>query len=194
MNSEPLTKNYVVEAIDPITALYTGDELKRRIRQERERLARFGIEKDNCFSLLYIDIDNYRYYTINHGDEVGDLIVREFAGVIRKLLRAVDLPARVGGDEFAVLLVHTNSAGAQTFCDRLHQDLELLANFQHKIEEFLNHGIEVPLDKRLTCSIGITVCKPGDERDEAGILESAKTLMEEAKKLGKNRCLAEHQV
>jgi diguanylate cyclase (GGDEF)-like protein len=194
MNGESLTKNYIVEAIDPITALSHGEELKRRISQERERLARFGLERDNCFSLLYIDIDNFRYYTINHGDEVGELIVREFAGVIRKLLRKVDLPARVGGDEFAVMLVHTNAAGAQTFCDRLHQDLELLANFQHKIEEFLNRGIEVPSDKRLTCSVGITVCKPGDERDESAILDSAKSLMLEAKKLGKNRCLAEHQI
>ena len=70
-------------------------------------------------AIVLLDIDRFKLVNDHHGHDHGDHVLREFAGCLRTAARDSDLVARIGGDEFAVILRHVNSTGITAFSDRL---------------------------------------------------------------------------
>jgi diguanylate cyclase len=77
-------------------------------------------------AVVVADLDNFKEINDRFGHDVGDLVLRAFAGVIRANVRDVDLPARYGGEEFTVLLPATNAEGGRQLAERLRQAAEEL--------------------------------------------------------------------
>ena len=92
-----------------------------------EQLARALTETDrygNTVSLIIADIDFFKIVNDTHGHEAGDAVLRAVAGIFREKVRTVDVCARYGGEELAVLLPQTTLTGACELAERLRQTIE----------------------------------------------------------------------
>jgi len=139
-----------------------------------ETVQRDGLE----LSLLMLDLDNFKDINDTYGHQIGDLILIQFAETIKPLIRKSDVFARIGGEEFAVLLFKTDTAGAEILAEKIH---EAVKNVVVKCER---------KDISVTTSIGVTENKKTDVSFEE-ILLRADTALYQAKDNGRNRtCLS----
>lgn len=158
---------------DPLTglpnrALFT-DLLERGLARAHRR--------NEPLAVLFLDLDNFKYVNDSLGHEVGDKLLVEVADNIRKSLRETDTAARIGGDEFAVLLEDVeDEAGAARVAQRISDSLQAPSCLQ---------GHEV----RTTFSIGVALGVSNKE-NPGELLRNADTAMYQAKNNGKNR----HQI
>jgi diguanylate cyclase (GGDEF)-like protein len=101
---------------DMLTGLANRVELLERLEAEQDRSERSG----RPYSLLYIDIDQFKTMNDTHGHQVGDEALKVLADILRASSRKVDVAARHGGDEFVLLLPDTD----ERFCDILIKRIE----------------------------------------------------------------------
>ena len=87
--------------------------------RERERAYRFG----DTFMLLMLDLDNFHPVNNRHGHRTGDRILLELARRLRAQLREIDMVARFGGDQFAMILPHTFETGGLEVAERVRQNV-----------------------------------------------------------------------
>jgi diguanylate cyclase (GGDEF)-like protein len=114
-------------------------------------------------ALVLLDVDNFKLINDRHGHQQGDSILRVVSGVLRSS-RPGDRPYRIGGDEFALLLSHTDVDGARTLARRLSRNFE-------------EAGVEI--------SMGVSALRPGLSADT--LHAEADTALYEAKRQGGNR-------
>jgi diguanylate cyclase (GGDEF)-like protein len=126
-------------------------------------------------SLAYIDLDNFKQINDQYGHSEGDGVLQTVGDTLRETIRRTDAAARVGGDEFVLLLPVTDTAAAKT----------LVAKLKEKLAQGL--ALHIP---QVTCSIGVvTFLSPPDSSDEA--IRIADKLMYRAKDQGKNAIVFE---
>ncbi len=159
---------------DPLTELPNRRLLLERLRQTMSAGKRSGRQ---C-ALLFIDLDNFKTLNDTLGHSVGDLLLKEVGRRLSGCIRAVDTAARVGGDEFVVIL------------EDLGGTLEEAAPRARSVAEKILASINEPWmlagrECRSTSSIGITVFSDGNERSSA-ILQQADIAMYQAKAAGKD--------
>jgi len=124
-------------------------------------------------ALLYIDMDNFKYVNDTMGHMAGDKLLIEVSGMLRKRSRETDLTARIGGDEFAVILY-----------DVEQEDVLMVANsFRKKLQDY-HFSYEGKLVD-VGCSIGIAMVEKGVGKDE--LLARADLSCNAAKRAGRNR-------
>jgi diguanylate cyclase (GGDEF)-like protein len=100
---------------DSLTGLPNRRSFEQALEREEERSRRTG----KPYSLLLLDIDEFKEVNDRHGHAEGDRVLREFAAMLQSRLRSVDVPARIGGDEFTVILPDTDQAKAAEVRERL---------------------------------------------------------------------------
>src|ERR671917_2009704 len=105
---------------DHLTGLSNRRRFERQLEREVGRVLRFG----HPFSLLMIDIDSFKNLNDSFGHDAGDDAIRRISKVLREGTRGIDLAARIGGEEFAVLLVETNKAGGVEVAERLRASIK----------------------------------------------------------------------
>jgi diguanylate cyclase (GGDEF)-like protein len=132
---------------------------------------RFG----HPFSLLMIDIDNFKNLNDTFGHDAGDDALRALSKVLCEGTRGIDLAARIGGEEFAVLLVETNQQGGVEVAERLRLAIRAL---------------EPRSGGQLTASFGVAECPTGAQT-AADILKAADVALYEAKRRGRDRVVPE---
>lgn len=107
------------EQTDLLTQLPTFNHLQRRVQEAFGRTRRLG----KAFSLVLIDVNNLTAVNKEYGVEAGDAVLRHVAGAVDRTRRLNDVVARLGDDEFGVLLVDCDEIGAKAFIDRLEDRL-----------------------------------------------------------------------
>ncbi|MDH5340196.1 MAG: EAL domain-containing protein, partial [Rubrivivax sp.] len=153
---------------DPLTGLPNRHHLSERLAQ-----VALGMRHDgDGFALLVVDLDRFRRVNDSLGHAHGDRVLRETAERIRHCLRQGDDLARVGGDQFALLLRHTDAAAAETAAQRV---LEAVS------QPWQSDGLPFTL----TCSVGIALC-PAHSRSADELLCHAETAVQGAKQAGSN--------
>jgi len=159
---------------DPLTVLANRRSFFTALLRAGERVARHG---DRC-AILMLDLDHFKAVNDRYGHAVGDAVLGTFATVLRNTLRGSDLPARIGGEEFAVLLPHTDLAGALLLAERIRRAVA--------------DCCRVPTypELRMTVSIGVSELLPDDPTPEAA-LARADAALYRAKQAGRNRVVAE---
>jgi diguanylate cyclase len=123
-------------------------------------------------SLLMLDIDHFKSINDQHGNAVGDEVIRNVAAILREALRADDVPGRYGGEEFGALLPDTPAAGAEVIAERIRRRIEGAA--------LAGPGL------RATVSIGIAELSGEDLDHTVGIAHAERALYA-AKERGRNR-------
>ena len=105
----------VLASIDSLTSLLNRRAFLERFSHELARSQRHGPE----LTLLMLDLDHFKKINDRHGHPAGDLVLVHLAQSLRRCLRNVDIIGRIGGEEFAVVLVDTSPEMAQPVIDRL---------------------------------------------------------------------------
>src|SRR5689334_25175403 len=155
---------------DHLTGLANRRRFERQLEREVGRTERFN----HPFSLLMLDIDNFKKLNDSFGHDAGDDAIRRISRVLREGTRGIDLSARIGGEEFAVLLVETSKAGGLEVAERLRVAIKAL---------------EIPRAGHITASFGVAEC-PGDAQTAADILKASDVALYEAKRNGRDQVVA----
>jgi diguanylate cyclase (GGDEF)-like protein len=132
------------------------------------------------FCVLMLDVDHFKQVNDQHGHAGGDDVLRRLARMLVAQLRAVDLPARLGGEEFAVLMPSTPLPEAAHAAERLRSALQ-------STPVALRDGQQI----HITVSIGLTQWSP-DDSDIDATLKRADAALYRAKATGRNRVCTEH--
>ncbi len=156
-------------ATDALTQLATVRVLRDRLSYEVERSKRSA----EGFTVLFIDLDRFKEVNDAHGHEAGNDVLRAVAEEIRGAVRASDLAARYGGDEFVVLLTRTDMAGASRVAEAIRAGIE-------GVGRRLGHPAGL-----VTASIGLAEFNPGDP-DTGDLLVTADRALYFAKSKGRN--------
>jgi len=113
-----LKKHYkTLSLIDELTGLYN----RRYFFSEGKMCLSRAMRYDHPFSLLLLDLDRFKTINDTYGHAVGDRVLKEISHKILNLLRETDLLARVGGEEFAIILAETDEQGASILAERVLQ-------------------------------------------------------------------------
>jgi diguanylate cyclase (GGDEF)-like protein len=149
-----------------LTKVYNSRAFYELAKQELNRSRRYR----HPLTLAYFDLDNFKTVNDSFGHQIGDQLLAAVGEVIRQSIRASDIAARMGGDEFVLLLVESNSEAARQLIARIQTNL--LATMRE-------NGWPV------TFSIGM-VCwhRPLKQLEE--LIKAADHLMYEVKNAGKN--------
>jgi diguanylate cyclase (GGDEF)-like protein len=152
---------------DPVTGLADARGFHARLIEETARAQRTG----QPLAVVALDLDHFAALNERYGREAADQVLAEAALVLKVTLREGDLIARMGGDEFAVVLPDCDQAPARRLADRLRHALE-----EHRF----------PRAGKLTCSAGVASC-PRDGLDGTELLAAAEQALGLAKKAGRRR-------
>ncbi|MCC6740742.1 MAG: sensor domain-containing diguanylate cyclase [Planctomycetia bacterium] len=169
---------YTRAVTDPLTALYNRSYFQRRLDEELDRARRYS----RRLSLLLVDVDHFKQINDTYGHQVGDRVLIRVAQLMRASIRSADVPARYGGDEFALILPETDgeaTGSAGVVAERLRK---AVAN-----DDFGPLG----LPQKISLSIGLTTLKPEKPATAFELLERADRALYEAKRAGRNRSVSD---
>jgi len=158
---------------DQLTGLLNRREFDRIMAEEAERSRRFG----HPLALVMVDIDHFKAVNDTHGHLAGDAVLREVAKTLTAQLRTVDRVARIGGEEFALVLVQTGRSAATEVAQRV---VKAVAASPVMIES----GVSL----RLTISAGLAVL-PEDVSWLELLIGAADRSLYAAKRGGRNRVM-----
>ncbi len=161
---------------DALTSIANRMAFDARINTEFKRWQRYN----SRLTLCLIDIDKFKNVNDTYGHKAGDIVLRTVANKCASRIRTSDFFCRYGGEEFALILPETGIEAAQRVADALRETIEK-CTFQYKEEV-------VPI----TVSCGLAEFKGRDTIDTA--FQRADKALYKAKDLGRNRCIAEHQL
>ncbi len=170
-NAELFRDKEILSITDGLTQLYNHRHFHEMLDNEIERAKRYH----TSLSVIFIDIDNFKEVNDRLGHLQGDLILTELGRLIKESLRNIDIPARYGGDEFALILPETDLEGARGLAERIRETVE---NYPFK-------GGKEPVG--LTLSLGIFSTDKDKFLDHQLIMAKADHSLFQAKNLGRNR-------
>ncbi len=154
----------------------TGLSNRLRLAEDLEllcgRVERYG----HAYCVALFDVDDFKSINDEFGHQQGDEVLAAVAGVLRELSRDIDLPARYGGEELAVVLPQTDSEGAALLAERMREAVERL-----RVPRVGGHG-----SLHVTASFGVAAV-PASARDKEALLRAADEALYRAKRAGKNR-------
>ncbi|PQO99273.1 sensor domain-containing diguanylate cyclase [Massilia phosphatilytica] len=159
---------------DPLTGIANRRMFDRILDVEWDKARALG----QPLSLVIVDIDFFKQYNDRYGHPQGDACLREVARVLdRAAARTRDLCARLGGEEFVLVLPATDEAAALAVAERFARRLARAA---------LPHAAS-SVAGTVTCSMGVATIVPGSQDQPAGLVDLADTRLYRAKAAGRNR-------
>lgn len=157
---------------DPLTGLFNRRYFKERLFEEVERVKRHN----ECFTAFMIDIDNFKSFNDRYGHLAGDEILKGVSKAIRDAVRSMDVVSRYGGEEFAVILPHTDKKDSVVIAERIRKGVEGFKPMSGLFTEWP------------TISLGVAEF-PGDANNIDDLINKADRAMYLAKRMGKNRVI-----
>jgi len=170
---------YRLLAHDELTGLLTSKSFFSELRREATRA---GIE-NRPFCVLMMDLDHFKLVNDTYGHLVGSQTLAEVGALITRALRAGDVAARFGGEEFAAFLLDADCAQALVAAERVRA---MIAAHRFAATRHNSSASETRPTHRLTISVGVAVF-PDDAREPIKLVELADTALYHAKHSGRNR-------
>jgi diguanylate cyclase (GGDEF)-like protein len=159
---------------DPLTGLWNRRYMAETLEREVTRARRFG----HPISLIILDVDDFKQINDREGHLQGDIVLEKVAGVAEAATRSIDVAARYGGDELAVILVETDREGALIVGERLADAMRATAV---PLREGGSMGV--------TISLGVATI-PDSAADLESLVDAADRALLRAKRAGKNQIRA----
>jgi diguanylate cyclase (GGDEF)-like protein len=161
----------MLSTTDGLTGLRNRRAFDEKLLDEHQRSAR----SSQPFSLLLIDVDNFKSYNDQFGHQAGDAVLEEVARILQYTVRNYDMAARYGGEEFGVILPNTEKSGALELAERIRRAIERA--------EWVN--------RKVTVSIGVATLSFGQSIPV--LIEEADRALYTAKERGRN-CIVDADV
>lgn len=160
---ESLASQHRLARIDDLTGLYRRGVLEERLRHDLA-LAR---RHNSMVTIAYVDVDDFKVVNDTYGHAEGDRVLRAIGSVLQRMTREADTVARMGGDEFALVLPDTDLLGARLAISKITRDVR---------RTLRQWGV--------TCSVGVLTLE-GSAMTEEQAVDAADNLMYEVKRAGK---------
>lgn len=158
-----------------VTDELTGLENRRAAMAKARQTLALGKRSGASISLAIIDIDHFKRINDQYGHPFGDKVLQQLARTLKQLVRESDVAARIGGEEFCLLMPDTNSQGAYELCERLHQGIDNMVVLHN--EDII----------RLTVSLGLTTTHGQEDYDFDVLYARADEALYRAKASGRDR-------
>lgn len=158
---------YHQSIMDPLTGLFTRWYFMTRLREEFDRVKRYG----GNFSVVMGDIDDFKSVNDTYGHQMGDEVLKFIAGVMKSSTRSTDIVGRYGGEEFIIILPGTNLNGGFSVAAKI---LKQIADLN-------------PFDFPVTMSLGVSSFPENDASEADELIAMADKSLYESKRRGKNR-------
>jgi diguanylate cyclase len=171
-----LSESQRLGMLDAVTYLKNRHWLQANLPKEVEAAS----ESKEPLSLIMADVDHFKRINDSFGHAVGDEILRRFGELLSKNIKGRDTAVRYGGEEFVVVLPHTQIQGAQNLSEQIRSELES--------KKWMHHKTGQPIGK-VTASFGIAQLRTGEKSD--ALLERADAKLYEAKAAGRNRIVSD---
>lgn len=165
---------------DELTGLLTSKSFFSELRREAARAE----AEDKPFCVLMMDLDHFKDVNDTFGHLVGSATLEEVGAVIKGSLRAGDVGARFGGEEFAAFLLDADYAQGMVAAERVRSAIE-----KYEFPAVRPGSDEEPRTHRMTISIGVASF-PNDASDPIQLVEKADSALYRAKRSGRNRVCA----
>ena len=165
---------YELAMVDGLTGLFVRRYFDARIDEEIERSKRYGTP----FSVVMIDVDDFKKLNDEHGHLIGDRVLRTLATTVKSQMRGVDTAARYGGEEIAVILPRTELVTAYNVGERIRAAIA---------EQRVATDGEPPQVLAVTASFGIASYPESGARSAEDLVRRADRALYRAKLAGKNR-------
>lgn len=161
----------ILQGQDPLTGLANRRGFDQALAMEAERSARFK----SPLTLCIMDLDNFKAVNDTHGHPCGDEVIKAMAGILRDQMRMIDTAARIGGEEFGLLLPGTGQTRA----------LKLLQRIQSIIQA--TQIVCASARLTMTMSMGLASYRGKQAPDPVRLVAEADKALYRAKRAGKNR-------
>ena len=158
---------------DGLTGLFDQTTFKIRLKEELERKVRYG----GSLSLVMFDVDKFKHINDEFGHAEGDAVIKHLAEILTAQVRKMDVAARYGGDEFAVILPQVEEGAAYIFAERLRQRVE---------QKTQSSAYTV------TISVGVAGCAEGETISSEALLKKTDEQLYNAKKSGRNKVCSDN--
>lgn len=170
-NELVITNNKLEEMVrtDQLTGLPNRKAFEESMAREIERFDRTQMP----LSLFVLDADHFKTINDTYGHDIGDIVLKHLSDIISQEARVIDLPSRIGGEEFAIVLTQTDIEGAKMLAERIRAEIEKAI--------LVTGGDEI----RFTISGGIACYKDGMKSQE--FFRMADQGLYQAKESGRNR-------
>lgn len=165
---------YELAMVDGLTGLFMRRYFDARIEEEVERSKRYGTP----FSVVMMDVDNFKKLNDEHGHLIGDRVLRAISNVVKAQMRGVDTAARYGGEEIALILPRTDMLNAYNVGERIRMAIA---------EQRVTTDSEPPKVLSVTASFGIASYPETKAANGEDLVRRADRALYRAKKTGKNR-------
>ncbi|HZY49086.1 MAG TPA: PleD family two-component system response regulator [Devosia sp.] len=168
---QSVTNTLALAVTDELTGLYNRRYFDRHLSLMLDKAR----EQERDMAVMLIDMDFFKAVNDNHGHDIGDAVLKEFAERLKRNIRGVDLACRFGGEEFVVLMPDTDFRQAQGVAERVRMAVA-------------ERGFEAPGLRPLTvtCSVGVALNEHELDTPEM-ILKRADVALYRAKREGRNR-------
>lgn len=151
---------------DKLTGLYNRVKLDKVLDIEILK----AVSSENDISIVFIDIDKFKYINDTYGHQVGDKILKDFSLKLKNCIRKTDIVGRWGGEEFLIICKNTN----------LEESLCIAENLRNTIQD-----MKLQTVKNITASFGVATLKSDDCAQS--LLRRADTALYKSKENGRNR-------
>ena len=159
---------------DPLTGCLNRRAMHNLLTREWRSAKRRGAQ----IALLAVDLDKLKEINDTHGHAAGDLVLHELGAIMRQTVRETDAVARMGGDEFMILLTDTQWQGAMTLAERLRRLID---------DSVFELGA---LKLQVTVSVGVALARGTDGIEPEHLMQEADRSLYRAKAEGRNRICA----
>jgi diguanylate cyclase (GGDEF)-like protein len=154
-----------------VTDSLTGLNNRRYFEEEAQKEVLRAARNNQKFTIIGLDLDHLKHINDTYGHSCGDIAIRTIADVLKTNARSIDIPARMGGEEFNILLPGVDSTGGKIAAERIRKAIE---------------AVEIEVIGHITASIGVaTFGEHSDNLNE--LLELTDFAMYTSKKNGRNR-------
>ena len=165
---------YELAMVDGLTGLFVRRYFDARIEEEIERSKRYA----TAFSVVMMDVDDFKRFNDAHGHLIGDRVLRGIANVVKSQMRGVDTAARYGGEEIAVILPRTEIVNAFAVGERIRGAVSELR---------ITTDGDPPAALRVTASFGVASYPESKATSGEDLVRRADRALYRAKQAGKNR-------